>query len=122
MIFNIPKLISYISSLITLRPGDMIITGSPQGNGSHWGRFLRDGDVMESTITGLGSQRNEVRGPLPSLTESTPPELRLPEPAVLRPQRGWGAAGLHPKRENNDGGARLGGGVHRAVPAPAQTC
>jgi len=64
MIFNIPKLISYISSLIALRPGDMIITGSPQGNGSHWGRFLRDGDVMESTITGLGTQRNEVRGPL----------------------------------------------------------
>jgi 2,4-diketo-3-deoxy-L-fuconate hydrolase len=65
MIFNIPKLISYISSLIALRPGDMIITGSPQGNGSHWGRFLRDGDVMESTITGLGTQRNEVGGPVP---------------------------------------------------------
>ncbi|WP_262106413.1 fumarylacetoacetate hydrolase family protein [Arthrobacter sp. Marseille-P9274] len=64
MIFSIPKLISYISSLIALRPGDMIITGSPQGNGSHWGRFLRDGDVMESTITGLGTQRNKVRGPL----------------------------------------------------------
>ena len=64
MIFNIPRLISYISSLIALSPGDMIITGSPQGNGSHWGRFLRDGDVMESTITGLGTQRNAVRGPL----------------------------------------------------------
>ena len=63
MVFGVAKLISYISSLVALRPGDLIITGSPQGNGSHWGRFLQDGDVMESTITGLGRQHNLVRGP-----------------------------------------------------------
>lgn len=62
MIFGVAKLISYISSLVALQPGDMVITGSPQGNGSHWGRFLQDRDVLESTISGLGMQRNQIRG------------------------------------------------------------
>ena len=35
----------------------MVITGSPPGNGSHWGRYLRPGDVMECEIDGLGVQR-----------------------------------------------------------------
>ncbi|CAM5610497.1 fumarylacetoacetate hydrolase family protein [Streptomyces aurantiogriseus] len=61
MIFGVAALISYISHRVTLQPGDMIITGSPQGNGSHYGRFLRAGDVMESEITGLGTQRNLCR-------------------------------------------------------------
>jgi len=63
MLFGIPELISYISSFVELRPGDMLITGSPAGNGSHWGRFLEDGDELEATITGLGTQRQTVRGP-----------------------------------------------------------
>ncbi|MFI0821976.1 fumarylacetoacetate hydrolase family protein [Streptomyces sp. NPDC021098] len=57
MIFDIPALISYASHRMVLQPGDMLITGSPQGNGSHYGRFLRPGDVMECEITGLGTQR-----------------------------------------------------------------
>ncbi|KAE8765378.1 fumarylacetoacetate hydrolase family protein [Georgenia thermotolerans] len=61
--FDVPSLISYASSVAILQPGDLLITGSPAGNGSHWKRFLRHGDVMESTITGLGRQRNVVRGP-----------------------------------------------------------
>jgi 2-keto-4-pentenoate hydratase/2-oxohepta-3-ene-1,7-dioic acid hydratase in catechol pathway len=36
----------------------MIITGSPPGNGSHHGRYLRPGDVLEGEIDGLGVQRN----------------------------------------------------------------
>ena len=63
MLFGIPELISYISAFVELRPGDMLITGSPAGNGSHWGRFLEDGDELEATITGLGTQRQTVRGP-----------------------------------------------------------
>lgn len=62
LLFNIPQLIAYISAHVVLQPGDLLITGSPAGNGSHRGRFLRDGDVMEATITGLGTQRNVVRG------------------------------------------------------------
>lgn len=39
-------------------PGDLLLTGSPAGNGAHYGRYLRPGEVMESTITGPGRQRN----------------------------------------------------------------
>ncbi|WP_326725112.1 MULTISPECIES: fumarylacetoacetate hydrolase family protein [unclassified Streptomyces] len=61
MIFDIPRLIAYVSSTTTLRPGDLLLTGSPAGNGAHWGVFLEPGDVMEAEITGLGHQRNTVR-------------------------------------------------------------
>ena len=61
MIFDIPRLIVYVSTTTTLRPGDLLLTGSPAGNGAHWGVFLKPGDVVESEITGLGHQRNTVR-------------------------------------------------------------
>ncbi|WP_053749663.1 fumarylacetoacetate hydrolase family protein [Streptomyces sp. MMG1533] len=61
MIFDIPRLIAYVSTTTTLRPGDLLLTGSPAGNGAHWGVFLRPGDVVEAEITGLGHQRNTVR-------------------------------------------------------------
>jgi len=60
--FDVPALLSYASSIAILQPGDLLITGSPAGNGSHWNRFLRGGDRVESTISGLGTQRNLVRG------------------------------------------------------------
>jgi 2,4-didehydro-3-deoxy-L-rhamnonate hydrolase len=58
MIFGIAELIAHVSSITPMRPGDLLLTGSPAGNGAHYGRYLREGDVMESTITGLGVQRN----------------------------------------------------------------
>ncbi|WP_329131710.1 fumarylacetoacetate hydrolase family protein [Streptomyces sp. NBC_00670] len=61
MIFDIPRLLSYVSSTTTLRPGDLLLTGSPAGNGAHWGVFLQPGDLLEAEITGLGHQRNTVR-------------------------------------------------------------
>lgn len=61
MIFDIPRLIAYVSTTTTLRPGDLLLTGSPAGNGAHWGVFLKPGDVVDSEITGLGHQRNTVR-------------------------------------------------------------
>lgn len=64
MIFDIPRLIAYVSTTTTLRPGDLLLTGSPAGNGAHWGVFLKPGDVVESEITGLGHQRNTVRSGL----------------------------------------------------------
>ncbi|MGW0842725.1 fumarylacetoacetate hydrolase family protein [Streptomyces sp. NPDC002787] len=57
MLFGIARLVSYISQTARLLPGDLVLTGSPAGNGIHWGRLLRDGDVMEGSITGLGVQR-----------------------------------------------------------------
>ncbi|NEC91405.1 fumarylacetoacetate hydrolase family protein [Streptomyces sp. SID12501] len=61
MIFDIPRLIAYASTTTTLCPGDLLLTGSPAGNGAHWGVFLKPGDVLEAEVTGLGHQRNTVR-------------------------------------------------------------
>jgi 2,4-didehydro-3-deoxy-L-rhamnonate hydrolase len=58
MIFDIPRLIEHVSAITPLRPGDLLLTGSPAGNGAHYGRYLRPGDVMDSSIEGLGRQRN----------------------------------------------------------------
>lgn len=58
MIFDIPRLVSYASALVPLSPGDLLLTGSPAGNGAHWGVFLAPGDVMEGEVTGLGRQLN----------------------------------------------------------------
>ncbi|MFF7445967.1 MULTISPECIES: fumarylacetoacetate hydrolase family protein [unclassified Streptomyces] len=57
MIFDVARLVSYASQTARLLPGDLVLTGSPAGNGMHWGRLLRDGDVMDASITGLGAQR-----------------------------------------------------------------
>ncbi len=46
---------------MTLLPGDIIATGTPAGVGAAQGRFLRDGDVVEVEIDGLGTLRNGVR-------------------------------------------------------------
>ncbi len=58
MIFGVAELVAYASSLAVLYPGDVLLTGSPAGNGAQYGRFLRPGDVLEGEITGLGRQRN----------------------------------------------------------------
>lgn len=58
MLFDLPTLITAASAATTLLPGDLILTGSPAGNGGHWGRWLQPGDVMVTAISGLGAQRN----------------------------------------------------------------
>jgi 2-keto-4-pentenoate hydratase/2-oxohepta-3-ene-1,7-dioic acid hydratase in catechol pathway len=58
MVFDVAALIEHISTIAELWPGDLVLTGSPAGNGAAQGVFLRPGDVIEGTITGLGSQRN----------------------------------------------------------------
>ncbi len=58
MIFDVARLIEYISQHVQLWPGDLICTGSPRGNGMHYNRFLHADDVLEGTISGLGTQRN----------------------------------------------------------------
>lgn len=56
LLFGIAALISGASQTTPLLPGDLLLTGSPPGNGQHWKRFLRDGDVMTGSIEGLGTQ------------------------------------------------------------------
>jgi 2,4-diketo-3-deoxy-L-fuconate hydrolase len=59
MIFGVARIIEFLSANVQLWPGDLIATGSPAGNGTHYNRFLKPGDVMEGSITGLGQIRNE---------------------------------------------------------------
>lgn len=57
MMFDIARQIEYISRYTRLLPGDLICTGSPAGNGTHYGRYLQPGDLMVAQIEGLGEQR-----------------------------------------------------------------
>ena len=63
MIFGVNYLVSYLSFFMTLKPGDIITTGTPPGVGM--GRkpqiFLKSGDEMELQIDGLGSQKQKVK-------------------------------------------------------------
>ncbi|GAB88510.1 fumarylacetoacetate hydrolase family protein [Gordonia rhizosphera] len=65
LIFPVSALIEYISGIVTLTPGDLIFTGTPSGVGTAWDppRFLREGDVIESWITGIGQMRHTFSGP-----------------------------------------------------------
>lgn len=58
MIFSPQQFVAYASERVNLMPGDHIFLGSAPGNGAHHNRFLRPGDVLDSTITGLGRQHN----------------------------------------------------------------
>lgn len=60
MVFSVAQLVSYLSSVVEIRPGDIMYTGSPHGvgQGQKPPRFLQAGDVLETTIEGLGSLRN----------------------------------------------------------------
>ena len=63
MIFTVAQIISHLSQLMTLHPGDIITTGTPPGVGMGIKPdpiYLRNGDVMELRITGLGEQRQRV--------------------------------------------------------------
>jgi len=64
MIFTVAQVISHLSQLFTLHPGDVISTGTPPGVGMGMKPepvYLKDGDVMELSIQGLGIQRQNVR-------------------------------------------------------------
>jgi 2-keto-4-pentenoate hydratase/2-oxohepta-3-ene-1,7-dioic acid hydratase in catechol pathway len=60
MIYDIRQQIAYLSTVMTLEPGDILATGTPAGVGVAAGRFLRDGDVVDVEISGLGALRNRV--------------------------------------------------------------
>ena len=64
LIFKIPKLIAYFSRLFTLRPGDIISTGTPPGVGMARKppRYLKPGDTMVAEIQGIGALENPVIG------------------------------------------------------------
>lgn len=60
MIYDIYAQIEYLSTVMTLEPGDILATGTPSGIGAPTGRFLQPGDVMRLEIEGLGHIENRV--------------------------------------------------------------
>jgi 2-keto-4-pentenoate hydratase/2-oxohepta-3-ene-1,7-dioic acid hydratase in catechol pathway len=60
-IFGVAETVAWLSRTITLVPGDVISTGTPAGVGAATGRFLRDGDVVEVEVDGLGAVSSRVR-------------------------------------------------------------
>ncbi len=67
LIFTIPTLVAYLSSITELSPGDLIFTGTPSGVGMASGRFLAPGELLVSGAEVIGELRNECvpgSGPL----------------------------------------------------------
>jgi 2-keto-4-pentenoate hydratase/2-oxohepta-3-ene-1,7-dioic acid hydratase in catechol pathway len=60
MVFPVRQLVAYVSSVMTLEPGDLLLTGTPAGVGK-----LADGDEVVVSIEGLGELRNPVKAELP---------------------------------------------------------
>ena len=60
MIFSCAEIVSYVSGFMTLLPGDVICTGTPQGVGIGRGRFLQIGDKVALGVEGLGEQQQTV--------------------------------------------------------------
>ena len=61
MIWNVREQIAYLSTIVTLEPGDVIATGTPTGVGMGRGVFLKAGDRMVASVSGIGTLSNEVR-------------------------------------------------------------
>lgn len=58
LIFSVPVLVEYLSSICTLASGDLIFTGTPDGVGMARGRFLQAGEVVDSGADVIGTMRN----------------------------------------------------------------
>jgi 2-keto-4-pentenoate hydratase/2-oxohepta-3-ene-1,7-dioic acid hydratase in catechol pathway len=62
LIFPFARLIEYVSTFLTLEPGDVIATGTPTGAGARFDppRYLKPGDVLEIEVTGVGTLSNTI--------------------------------------------------------------
>ncbi len=60
MVFPVAAVVAFVSSFVTLEPGDIISTGTPSGVGSATGTYLKSGDVVEASIEAIGCLMNPV--------------------------------------------------------------
>lgn len=62
LIFSVPALVSYLSGILPLSPGDLIFTGTPSGIGAALNppRYLRHGELLTTSIEGIGTMRNRM--------------------------------------------------------------
>ena len=63
MVFPVSAVVEFVSSFVTLEPGDIISTGTPSGVGAAKGKFLKNGDTLEACIENIGVLTNPVTGP-----------------------------------------------------------
>jgi len=61
LIFNVATIISYLSEIVTLNTGDVIFTGTPGGVGVMEGKFLKEGDIITTSIEGIGTLKNQCK-------------------------------------------------------------
>jgi len=61
LIWDAFEQIEYLSSILTLQPGDVIMTGTPAGVGKGIGLFLKPGDVLEASAEGVGTIKNTIK-------------------------------------------------------------
>ena len=61
LIWNEGQLVKFLTSILTLFPGDVISTGTPAGTGAERGEFLKPGDVVEIEIEGIGTLRTPMK-------------------------------------------------------------
>lgn len=65
LLFGVGDIVSYISTILTLEPGDLVFTGTPGGVGQSRPvpEYLTPGDVLETSVEGIGTLRNEIVAP-----------------------------------------------------------
>lgn len=63
LLFSIPELIAYVSTVVTLEPGDVIVTGTPGGVGAKRQPpvFMKDGDIVEVEVSKIGILKNPIK-------------------------------------------------------------
>ncbi|MDO9210985.1 MAG: fumarylacetoacetate hydrolase family protein [Deltaproteobacteria bacterium] len=93
MIFKIPEIISRISSFVTLEPGDIIATGTPTGTSFSTQQYLKERDVVECEVEGIGRLKNPVKVEKPVYRSHffTPPPPPSPLPHLRGEGKGEGA-------------------------------
>jgi 2,4-didehydro-3-deoxy-L-rhamnonate hydrolase len=70
MIFSVPRIVEYLSSIVTLEAGDVIATGTPSGVGNARGVKLAVGDLVSVELEGVGTLSNPIIAEEPPLTEA----------------------------------------------------
>lgn len=75
LMFPFGRIVAYVSTFCTLKPGDIILTGTPSGAGARFDppRYLTPGDVVEVEVSGLGTLRNGVADESPAAVEEDRP-------------------------------------------------
>jgi 2-keto-4-pentenoate hydratase/2-oxohepta-3-ene-1,7-dioic acid hydratase in catechol pathway len=63
MIFSVAEQIEYLSRIVALQPGDIILTGTPAGTGRAWNSYLSPDDVVVAEVQGLGRLETRVAAP-----------------------------------------------------------